>query len=183
MIGLKRGTVKLMVHQKEWTENAEHTMEILREILGSAALDIQHVGSTSIFSICAKPIIDLVVGVRDLNDIQPYMEQLKQNGIIFRGGDAPEQLLFVMGDFENDTRTHHIHVVKWNGEEWKNYVNFRDYLNANVEKARLYEECKQKLARQFPNDRGSYTAGKEEVICQLLQEASTWRTSSISGYG
>lgn len=47
-----------------------------------------------------------------------------------------------MGDFENDTRTHRIHVVKWNGTERNNYVKFRDYLNAYPEKAMIYDNCK-----------------------------------------
>lgn len=177
MIGLKRGTVKLIPHQDEWMENAERTIKVLWKILDSAVVDIQHIGSTSILSICAKPIIDLVVGVRDLKDVLPYMELLEQHDIIFRGNHTPGQMLFVMGDFEKDTRTHHIHVVKWNGEEWNNYLNFRDYLNVNPEKARMYEECKQRLEIKFSNDRNSYTQGKEELIRQILQEASKWRAA------
>ncbi len=168
MIGLKRGTVKLMSHQKEWIENAEDTIRLLDQILGDIAVDMQHVGSTAIPSIHAKPIIDIVVGVQDSADILPYVERLEQYGFVFRGEDIAGQMLFVVGDFENDTRTHHIHVVKWNGTEWRNYINFRDDLNAYPEKARLYDSCKQELAKRFPNDRKSYTAGKEDVINSLL---------------
>ena len=128
MIGLKRGTVKLTDHQVEWEENAGKTMETLKRLLGSAAIDIQHIGSTAIPSIHAKPIIDIVVGVYDLNDMIPHIEILGQNGFVFRGADVSGQVLFVMGDFENDLRTHHIHVVKCNGKEWNDYINFRDYL-------------------------------------------------------
>ena len=81
-----------------------------------------------------KPIIDIVIGVRELNDIQPYINVLKESGFIFRGEDVPGQVLFVKGNFEEDLQTHHIHVVKWNGSEWNNYINFRDYLNAFPEK-------------------------------------------------
>ncbi len=59
------------------------------------------------------------------------MLQLKQEGIFYRGSGVKHQLLYVMGDMVNDTRTHHIHVVKCNGTEWKNYIHFRDYLNVN----------------------------------------------------
>ena len=65
--------------------------------------------------------------------------------------------------------------MKWNGTDWNNYVNFRDYLNAYPEKAMVYDNCKQKLAMQFPNDRKNYTAGKKELITQLLKEESRWR--------
>lgn len=175
MIGLKRGTVELMFHQEEWDENAQDVIKILKQILKNTAVDIQHIGSTAISLIHAKPIIDIVVGVRDLNDIFTYIELLKQYDFIYRGEDVIGQMLFVMGDFERDTRTHHIHVVKWNGAEWNNYINFRDYLNAYPEKAMMYDECKQKLAMQFSNDRKNYTAGKQELIDYLLKEASMWK--------
>ena len=174
MIGLKRGSVKLISHQEEWNKNAEKVILKLKQLLGDAAVDIQHVGSTAIASIYAKPIIDIVIGVRDLNDVVSYVELLKQHDFVFRGEDVEGQLLFVMGDFEKDTRTHHIHVVKWNGEEWNNYINFRDYLNCRPDKARLYDACKKKMASQFPDDRKSYTAGKQELIECLLKEAETF---------
>ena len=174
MIGLKRGNVELMSHQEEWNKNAENVILELKQLLGDAAVDIQHVGSTAIDSIYAKPIIDIVIGVRNLNDIVSYVELLKQHDFVFRGEDVEGQLLFVMGDFEKDTRTHHIHVVKWNGEEWNNYINFRNYLNCRPDKARLYDACKKKMASQFPDDRRSYTAGKQELIECLLKEAETF---------
>lgn len=162
--GLKRDTVKLSTHQDEWDENARQTIEKLKQLLDNIAVDIQHIGSTAVTSIHAKPIIDIVIGVYNLGDISPYTGLLEQNNFIFRGEDIPGQILFVMGDFENDMRTHHIHVTRWNGTEWNNYISFRDYLNAFPEKAVMYDNCKQKLAAQFPDDRGSYTAGKQELI-------------------
>ena len=128
----------LAPHQEEWTQNAERTIQTLKRLLEPVAVDIQHIGSTAIPSIHAKPIIDLVIGVRNLDDIAPYVELLKQHDIVFRGEDVAGQLLFVMGDFEKDTRTHHIHVVRWNGAEWNNYINFRDYLNRLLKEAHAW---------------------------------------------
>ena len=117
MLGLKRGTVKLVPHQNEWAKEAEKTIEELKHLLGNIAVDIQHIGSTAISSIHAKPVIDIAVGVCDLKDIFPYIEILQQNGFIFRGEDIPGQLLFVMGDLKENVLTHHIHVIKWNGHQ------------------------------------------------------------------
>lgn len=178
MIGLKRGTVKLVPHQEEWNKNAKNIIRLLKQLLGDTAVDIQHIGSTAVFSIHAKPIIDIAVAVHNLNDILPYIEGLKQNNIIFRGEVVSGEVLFVMGD--KDIRTHHIHIVKWNSIEWNNYINFRDYLNTYPEKAMLYDACKQKLAIRFSNDRKSYTAGKEEIIHHLLTEASIWKSKATS---
>ena len=62
MIGLKRGTVRLIDHQDEWIYEAENTIGELKRLMGTAAIDIQHIGSTAISSIHAKPIIDIVIG-------------------------------------------------------------------------------------------------------------------------
>ncbi len=140
------------------------------------AIDIQHIGSTAISSIHAKPILDIVVGVHEPNDIMPYIETLEVSHYMFRGEDVPGQILFVKGNFERDIRTHHIHVVKWDGIDWNNYINFRDYLNAFPEKAKTYDMCKLNLAKQFPQERVSYTKGKQSLISTLLKEAKLWKS-------
>ncbi len=104
-------------------------------------------------------------------------EERKRLKRIIRKPDWLEKF-FVMET--GDIRTHHIHIVKWNGADWNNYVNFRDYLNANPEKAMMYDDFKQKLAIQFSNDRKSYTAGKQEIIGRLLSEASIWKMKSMT---
>ena len=176
MIGLKRGTVALEKHQDCWDANASETVAVLWKILKDCALGIQHIGSTSIKQIYAKPIIDIAVGLQDLSTAEQFIPPLEEKHIIFRGEDQPNQLLFVKGDFENDIRTHHIHMVVWGNEQWNNYVNFRDYLNANPEKAKEYERLKLRLAQKYFDNRNAYTMGKKELIERLLQEAKTWRT-------
>lgn len=177
MLGLKRGTVELLPHQISWEENAVSTISLLKSLLGAVALDIQHVGSTAIRHIHAKPIIDIAVGVKKLNDIKTYIPLLKEHGIIYHKEDVAQQLLFVIGDFEKEIRTHHIHVVEWNGPAWNNYINFRDYSNVFPEQAERYDALKIKLAEEFAFDRGSYTTGKHELIDELLREAYSWRKS------
>ncbi|KAG4087233.1 UPF0157-domain-containing protein [Neocallimastix lanati (nom. inval.)] len=178
VLGLKRGTVKLIPHQKEWEINAKETINLLKQLIGDIAIDIQHIGSTSIPTIHAKPIIDIVVGVDNLTDILPYKNLLQQYGVIFRGEVNLNQLLFVIGDMEKDTRTHHIHITPWNGKSWVNYINFRDYLIAFEEKAQIYDQYKQELALKYSNDRSQYTENKNDIIDKLLKEAYYWRKNS-----
>lgn len=97
-----------------------------------------------------------------------HNEQLQQEGIVYRGSDVEHQLLYVMGDMKNDTRTHHIHVVKWNGTEWKNYIYFRDYLNFNENAALQYQQLKEELERKYADDRIAYTSGKQDMIDIIL---------------
>ena len=176
-IGLKTGVVKLLPHQTEWETNAEETITLMKTILGDTCIDIQHVGSTSIKHICAKPIIDIAVAVNELADILPYNDVLSKNGIFYRKEETTGQLLYLMGDLENEIKTHHIHVVKYNSVNWQNYLNFRDFLNAFPEKARLYNELKQELAKKYASERKLYTDGKSELIKALLKEAEEWKVS------
>ena len=180
MIGLKRGTVSLSPHKSSWDTEAHNTICLIKSILGNSAVDIQHIGSSSIKNICSKPIIDIAIGVKSIEDIKPFIPTLESKGIIYRGFEHENQLLFVIGDFENDSRSHHIHVVEYNGIEWNNYINFRDYLNAFYSEAKKYEELKINLAKKYPNDRGAYTEGKKELISQILKDAQKWKQSQNS---
>ena len=167
-LGLKRGIVQLESHDKQWDEAAIQTIKNLKSILGDDAVDIQHIGSAAIPAIKAKPIIDIAVGVTDFEKIMSYNEQLQKDGIFYRGLDVENQILYVMGDMEKDTRTHHIHVVKWNGTEWRNYIHFRDCLNANENMALQYQRVKEELESKYADNRGLYTKGKEEIIDIIL---------------
>ena len=167
-LGLKRGTVKREPHDKQGNEIAVQTIKTLKSILGDDDVDIQHIGSTAISVIKAKPIIDIVVGVTDFERIKLHNEQLENEGIFYRGSDVEHQVLYVMGDMEKEIRTHHIHVVKWNETEWKNYIHFRDYLNANENMALQYQKLKEELESKYADNRIAYTNEKQDMIDIIL---------------
>lgn len=176
MIGLKRGTVQLCEHEKEWEIEAQNTIARLKEILGDVIKDIQHVGSTSILTIKAKPIIDIAVAVDEFDDILAYEKELKDAGFYYRPNaqaSLRDQLLFACGNFyegTGDLQTHFIHVVLTGSMDWINYINFRDYLNRTPSVAKEYEDLKVSLAEQAPIDSGreKYLKGKHEV--EFLEE-------------
>lgn len=180
MIGLKRGTVELYDHEKEWEIEAQSTIERLRKILGATAKDIQHVGSTSIISIKAKPIIDIAVAVDNFDYILALESKMKSGGFWYRPkSELADQLLFASGSLyegTGDMQTHFIHVVHTNSMEWKNYINFRNYLNNTPEAARAYEDLKVSLAAAAPIDAGreKYLAGKHEFIAYTLRKAMVY---------
>ncbi len=177
IIGLKSGIVKLCEHNAEWEIIAADIIDKLKNILGDTAVDISHVGSTSVSSIKAKPIIDIALALRNLDDITPYIPALGKNGIIFRKQNLPGQLLFIMGDLSKDIKTCYIHAVISGSSDWNNYLNFRDYLNAFPDKAREYCELKERLAVKYEFDRKSYVEGKAELITELLKEAEEWKNT------
>ena len=83
-LGLKRGTVALVPHEAAWEEEAARIIEKLKGILGDAAVDIQHVGSTAIPAICAKPIVDIAVAVRSFAEINAMQAELEARGFYRR---------------------------------------------------------------------------------------------------
>ena len=172
--GLRRGTVALEPHHSEWEIIAQQTITRLHEILQDTAADIQHIGSTAIRGIFAKPIIDIVIGVSDFDALLAKNAVLAENGFLFRGADLPEQYLYVCGG--EDFRTHHIHVVIYRSEAWENYISLRDYLNSHPDDAKAYSDLKQSLAARYPADRETYTAMKSDLIHEILCRAGEWRS-------
>ena len=173
MLGLQRGKVSLSDHNSEWISEAKEVILELWSLLGKYAVDIQHVGSTSIRYIHAKPIIDIAVAVDDFDNLREVRDVLEANGFSYVCEDIAGQYLFACGT--DEIRTHHIHFVCADSEAWHNYLNFRDYLMAFPDKAKEYDRLKQALAAQYSNDRARYTAGKAQLVSQLLEEAKNWR--------
>ena len=172
-IGLKRGIVRLEDHDAEWAASAARVIAVLRAVLGADAEDIQHVGSTSIRGIPAKPIVDIAVAMRDVGAARRHDKALAARGIFYRKEEFGGQLLYFMG--EGDIRTHFIHVVALDDPAWRNYILFRDYLNAHPRRAAAYGALKRELAERYPQDREAYLAGKAGLIRRLLMEAEAWK--------
>ncbi len=178
-LGLKRGTVALVPHETAWEVEAARTIEKLKGILGNAAVDMRHVGSTAIPAICAKPIVDIAVAVRSFADINEKQAELEAQGFYRRSWNDEGQELFACGshyDGTGDRQTHFIHMVLADSAEWRNYLNFRDYLNAFPKEAKAYEALKLSLAAANPEDAGreKYTSGKHDFIRQTLRKALVW---------
>jgi len=174
MLGLKRGIVELYDHDKAWEQNASQIIEKLKVIFGNAATDIQHVGSTSIMNIKAKPIIDIAVAVSSFDEVIKLVPALERSGFIYRQHNVAGDMLFVCSDRNSDIRTHHIHVVTTGSKEWQDYINFRDYLNAKPDVAKEYEAQKLQLMSEYQADRLAYTSGKAEFITHTLRKAQVW---------
>ena len=178
-IGLKRGMVKLADHDPEWKNIAAVTIEKLRRSFGEVAKDIQHIGSTAIENIKAKPTIDISIAVNDFDKVEKLIPTLESEGILWGEWRNDERMLFFMISTPGIV-THFIHVVKANSEEWFGRVNFRDYLNANISAAKEYEELKIKLADENPNEWDKYTDGKHPFIKQILADAESWKQQQRS---
>ena len=176
MLGLKKGAVVLVEYRKEWETEAQKIILKLKELLGNIIKDIEHIGSTSIPSIKAKPIIDIAVLVDSFDDVLTYEQKMRENGFFYIPHNKTDnQLLFARGSFyekNGDLQTHFIHIVKSDSSEFVNYINFRDYLRNNFSVAKQYEALKISLAEKYSGDncRENYTEGKHNFIVSVLKK-------------
>ncbi|QPC46966.1 GrpB family protein [Mangrovibacillus cuniculi] len=166
MIGQKRGTVSLIHYKEEWSEIFHKDKNMILQILGNNIVDIQHVGSTAIPGISAKPIIDILVGLKNIFETESFISKLEEKNYKYRpNASTKDRLFFIKGT--EDFRTHHLHVVQHDSNEWNRMIHFRDYLRENVNVALEYNKLKEELAVKFPNNREEYTKGKEDFVKQI----------------
>ncbi len=168
IIGLKKGTVKLVPHNEEWHNIAADSINELNTLLQNIVIDIQHVGSTSINNISAKPIIDIVIGLENKHQIldKNILYKLEQNGYMRNTEHDNEGKVFFCKEY-NDIITHHIHVVDYGEHAWNGYVGLRDYLNNNSEAALKYQEIKLKAEIECGNDIDKYHKFKAGLLKEL----------------
>ncbi len=178
-IGLKRGDVRLADYRPEWHAIAQKTIRRLWCVFGTMTKDIQHVGSTAVASMKAKPIINITVAVEDISEVAALTPELNAAGFYQSKLHAiADDILFCDDDEDADTRSFHVHVVKINSAQWDNYLNFRDYLNTYPAVANEYSEVKVSLAERFPDDRNAYTDGKDATVSRILRDAHAWRNNN-----
>lgn len=168
MLGLPKGTVRLAPHDEEWHRLFAREEARLREALGGLAAAFEHVGSTAVCGISAKPVIDIAVAVREIADAARCVAPLEAAGYEYRGENGiPGRHYFTRGE----PRTHHLHLVELGGELWRSHLLFRDYLRRHPRVAEAYEDLKKRRAREHPEDRGAYTDGKADFIKSVLEAA------------
>ena len=169
-LGLSRGKVKLLLYQPGWKVLFVREKKRLKRALGDLAVDIQHVGSTSIPQMTAKPIIDINVGVTSLKTTKAIIHKLTKLGYHYlpdRG--IPDTRLFLAHGSDR-MRTFYLHLTTYAGEEWNKQLFFRDYLQRHHATARKYVALKKKLAVKFKEQRELYTAGKAEFIAGIVKK-------------
>jgi GrpB-like predicted nucleotidyltransferase (UPF0157 family) len=171
MLGLKRGTVKLSKYNSKWPRLFEREKRLLQKTLGDKIIAIEHIGSTAILGITAKPLIDINIAVASLNDntIKKFIAPLQSLGYTYMH-KFPGRRFFAKGP--ESKRTHHLNLVKANSQtSWHDHLLFRDYLRAHRSARDKYATLKIQLAKQFPADRASYTQGKEKFIKSIINQA------------
>ncbi len=170
--------VAIVPYDPKWpglfAEEKEHLLACLpREIIGR----IEHFGSTAVPGLAAKPVIDMLVEVRSLEETRrKIVPILEAQGYEYfwrptLGDDTPPFYAWFIKRDSEDRRTHHIHMVESYFEHWNRLI-FRDYLRAHPEAAGEYQRLKMHLAERYPQDRVAYTRGKTDFILEVMEQAS-----------
>lgn len=171
-LGLERNKVKLVPYNKNWKNEFEKVKEIIHNSTGIENDKIEHIGSTAIKNIMAKPLIDILVGVENISCIKPdLIKQLKQIGFYKLKVERKNEIVFAK--FTDDTfniKTHFIHLVDYDGEIWKNLIFFRDYLNYDESSREDYENIKKKFVEIQSVGIEEYTDSKEEFVKYIFSK-------------
>jgi GrpB-like predicted nucleotidyltransferase (UPF0157 family) len=167
-IGLKRHTVRVVAHRAEWRVLFERELRALQERIGHLVVDIQHVGSTAVFGLDAKPILDIALAVPTTEDVPRLQRPLGEElGYVYRGDAGDGGHLFVK-ESAPDIRTHHLHVVAVDDPQWREWLLFRDKLRADETLRARYAQLKRALQERFGEDRRGYTEAKNDFIRGLV---------------
>ena len=171
-LGLKRHTVRLVEYDPRWEPAYSKAAAEIASVVGASASAIEHVGSTAIPGLPAKPILDVAVGVPDPGATEEVAGHLVGVGYIDRGYGVGSIGRLLVRESAPDVRTIHVHVVMHGTEEWRHYVAFRDVLQNDPVARAQYSKVKRALVRRFRDDRRAYTRGKAAFIRAVLDDQS-----------
>jgi len=178
--GSERPTVPLVVagYDPAWPQTYERWRQRVAAALGRTAIRIEHVGSTSVPGLAAKPIVDIQVSVAGLGCEPRYVPPLQAIGLVLRSRD---ELHRYFRPPAGQPREVHVHVCAAGGQWERDHLLFRDYLQAHPAACLRYAEAKQANVRRWSDDGWAYTEAKTGVILDILEQAEDWAIATDWG--
>jgi GrpB-like predicted nucleotidyltransferase (UPF0157 family) len=166
--------IELLPYDPRWSDQYQHEANHIAEIFAEHLVAIHHIGSTAIPGIKAKPVIDIMVIVREIEQVEQFNQAMIDVGYIPRGEHGiPGRRYFRKGS--DDHHSHHVHVYGLGHQDIMLQLNFRDYLRDHPMEAQAYSQLKEALAQQYREDPAGYTEGKTEFVVERNQRAAQWR--------
>lgn len=174
-------TIIVVPYDPNWPQMYAEEARSLEEAFGDLLVEIHHIGSTSVPGLCAKPIIDIMPLVHDIEAVDAVNEGMAALGYLAKGesGIAGRRFFIKPSDTE---RTHNMHVFQIDNPETVRHVAFPEYLIAHPADAAEYCALKSQLAIQFPEDIIGYMAGKNDWIKTTERKAVAWFERKKSSY-
>jgi len=174
--------IRIVEPDPSWPAAARAEMDLLAAALGPVAVRLDHVGSTAVPGLAAKPIVDLQLSVASLAPLGAYGDPLARLGYRFvPDPEMPDYHFF--GKPPERPRTHHLHVCEAGSEHELRHLAVRDFLRAHRDEAARYAKVKRAVAARHPQDRLGYITGKDRYVAGLERRAVRWasRTSTAAG--
>ena len=168
--------IVVVPYDPEWPELFARLGAELRDALGDVALRIDHIGSTSVPGLDAKPIVDVQISVASFSPLDAFRLPLEGLGFCFRADNPDLNKRYFREPF--GTRRTHIHVFRAGSWSEQLALLFRDYLQTRDEDARRYAELKYRLAAQYRDNRIGYTESKSPFIWETIAKAHRWSQST-----
>lgn len=165
--------VVIVPYDAQWPKHFESERSRLQPILQGLNFRIEHMGSTAVPGLGAKPIIDMMLGVDKRSQIEKRIPAFEKIGYLYIPEFTtivPETTFFYRRD-TTQTAAYHLHTVELSSNFWRDHLLFRDYLRTHPDVAEQYHQLKCKSAEQFRDDRSAYTESKSEFIATVLAEA------------
>jgi GrpB-like predicted nucleotidyltransferase (UPF0157 family) len=158
-----RKRVNVVPYDAAWPRLFEEEADRIRASVGGPLRVIEHVGSTAVPGLPAKPIIDIAVSVESFDELDVgALEALGYRYVPAFEDELPDRRYFTRGNY-------HVHVYEQEHEEFMDYLRFRDYLRTHPEDARAYGELKLRLATEDPENRESYQLAKAPFVERLVE--------------
>jgi len=164
----------LEFHQAKWREDYARQADALQQAFGANFVGVHHIGSTAIPGIYAKPIIDILVEVDDIDLVDDCEQGLRQLGYDPKGEYGISGRRYFQKSDENFRRTHHMHVFGVDTSEIKRHLGFRDFLIAHPTWAKKYSELKRELVAAYDGNKDRYINGKDLFIKSIDQRVTDW---------
>ena len=165
--------MRIVDYDPEWPALAETEMHRIGVELGDLVVRLDHIGSTSVPGLGAKPIIDLQLSVKSIDPVAAYREPLERLGYLFVPDPDFADWHFFAKPPERP-RTRHLHVVEAGSAHERRHLAVRDHLRADPNEARRYEALKRQLVAEHPEDRLAYIEGKDPYMAALESRALSW---------
>ena len=169
--------VEVVPHNPQWRDAFEAEAKHVAAALGENVVAIHHIGSTAIPNIYAKPVVDLLVEVRDITEVDGQSSAIESLGYEVMGEYGIPSRRYFRKDNQEGIRTHNIHAFEAGSAEVECHLAFRDYMIAHRSDAQRYSELKRKLAEEHPQSTDGYMDGKDGFIKEMDRRAAQWRTS------
>ena len=164
--------VTVVEYDPAWPDAFRAEADVLLARFEPGAARVEHIGSTAVPGLGAKPIIDIMLGAGGLRDIERAIPSIESLGYVYvpeLEAEMPERRFFRKDT--NGCRSHHLHGVRFDGVFWQDHLLFRDYLRSHPDVAGAYHDLKRRLASRFRSDPHAYTYGKNPFIEEVLVSA------------